>query len=55
VVLNEPGILLLKITFKAFGSKGMQGLGFHMRDLELFCIVAFSGKMVSNTYGLNEL
>jgi hypothetical protein len=25
-----------------------------MRDLELFCIVAFNGKMVSSSYGLSE-
>jgi hypothetical protein len=40
--------------FIIFESKGMQGLGFQMRDLVLCCIVAFSEKMVSNSYGQSE-
>ncbi len=44
--------LLCKIMFKIFESKGVQGLGFQMKDLVLCCIVAFNGKMVNNSYGL---
>jgi hypothetical protein len=40
--------------FKTLESKGLQDLGFQMKDLMLHCIVAFNGKMVSSSYGVSE-
>jgi hypothetical protein len=55
MILSEPDTYCSKSCFlETFGSKGLQVLGFQIRDLMLHCIVAFSGKMVSNSYGLNE-
>jgi len=55
VVLDELGTYYSKSHFsKTFGSKGLQVLGFQIRDLMVHNIVAFHGKMVSNSYGLSE-
>jgi hypothetical protein len=52
---TRKGLWKRTLTFRIFEYKGMQGLGFQMRDLVLCCIVALSEKVVSNSYGLSEL
>jgi hypothetical protein len=55
MVLNELGTYCSKSHFsEIFGLKGLQVLSFQIRDLMVHYIVAFHGKMVSNSYGLSE-
>jgi hypothetical protein len=56
MVLDKPGTYYTKSRFfqKHLDPKVYMFLGFQIRNLMVHCIVAFRGKMVSSSYGLNE-
>jgi hypothetical protein len=55
VALNEPSTYCSKSSsVEAFIFKGLQVFRFSTKRVEIHCIVAFSGKVVSDSHGLNE-
>jgi hypothetical protein len=54
VVLDEPGTSKSQVLQKHSDSRVSMFLGLQLKEVEIRCIVAFSGKVVSGLHGPNE-